>query len=139
MNKIDIFKDLSVNDLRSVDGDKYSTILGDYYGQFTDFCNFIQDQCVDSPDLKHHIEGLSCSIDDTGAEFSVSLDTGDTKTIHFDDPSKIVNKGEGKIVYRRGSFPTIQEIEDRENEKERLEAEAITLKAAKRSRRSQNK
>lgn len=134
MDKINIFKDLTVNDLRNEDCDKYSTILGDYYGQFSDFCNFVEDQCNDAPGLEDHIEGLSCSISDEGAQFDVKLDNGETKTIHFDHPRDIVNRGTSKIIFTNKP-KTIEEIEKAEVEAERLEEEAAAAKASKRSKK----
>lgn len=131
MDKIEIFRDLTVKDLRNVDCDKFSTILGDYYPQFTNFCNFISDQFTDCPDLEGHIKGLECSIDDNGAVFSVGLDTGETKTIHFDKPGSMVNRGEGTITYKA---LTIDEIEDLETQKE-LEAAKNAASSSKRSRK----
>lgn len=134
MDKIDIFKDLSVRDLRNEDCDKYSTILGDYYGQFSDFCNFVEDQCNTTPGLEDHIEGLSCSISDEGAQFDVTLDNGETKTIHFDHPKDFVNRGSSKIIFTNKP-KTIEEIEEAEVEAERLEAEAAAAKVSKRSKK----
>lgn len=134
MDKIDIFKDLSVKDLRNEDCDKFSTILGDYYEQFSNFCNFVENQCNDTPGLEDHIEGLSCSISDEGAQFDVRLDTGDTKTIHFDNPKDFINRGTTKMVFTN-KRKTIEEIEKAEAEAERLEAEAAAAKASKRSKK----
>lgn len=137
MDKIEIFKDLSVKDLRTEDIDKFSTILGDYYGQFTDFCNFVQDQCGDIPGLEDHIKGLECSIGNDGAIFSIGLDNGETKEIHFDNPKDVICKGEGKIVYQN-KFPshhlTIEEIEEKEVEKEK-EQERLSLVSTRRTRK----
>lgn len=131
MDKIEIFRDLSVRDLQNTDCDKFSTILGDYFPQFTNFCNFVADQCTECPGLEDHIKGLECSIDENGAVFSVGFDNGETKTIHFDKPGTMVNRGEGTITYRH---LTIDEIEEIETQKD-LEAAQSTSGSSKRSRK----
>lgn len=145
MDKIQIFKDLSVKDLREDGYDKYSAILGDYYSQFTSFCDFLQGQCKEIPGLESHIEGMECSINDTGAEFEIHLSDGDSKTIHFVDQREMINKGEGRIIYHKSEgyrtpyhHPSIQEVERREEEQERLEEEA-KLKAHSKKRASKKK
>lgn len=141
MDKVKIFKGLSVKGLRDENLDKFSTILGDYYGQFTSFCNFVQDQCTDDPSLEDHIKGLECSIDDNGAVFTIGLDNGESKDIHFDKPNEITNCGRGKIVYQNkvpSRHLTIEEIEEKETESERLLQENA-MKLTSRSRKKKSK
>ncbi len=90
MNTIDIFKQISVQDLRDLDRDKCATLLGDQFQQFDGFCEAVISRCEEDPIWENQIASMSCTINEEGsAVFTTTLRDGSKNDVHFDKPEDI--------------------------------------------------
>lgn len=85
MDRIDIFKELSLNDLKQYDSSLAKKFLGNYYAEFSDFCAFLRSNIGElrSSDGESYplVKTISCDFTDDGVHFSMEMLNGKTQDV----------------------------------------------------------
>ena len=71
LNRLDIFQELSLNELKEYDFSKAEKIISEHYISFDKFCNYIKNDIINISDIKK----VSCTLLDGKIMFFVELTT----------------------------------------------------------------
>lgn len=88
MDRIELFKELSLNDLREYDSSKAENLIGPYYDQFSGFCDFLRSGIGEIYDNEKDeaipiVQSVSCNIDQDGIRFELKMQNGIEKEVYF--------------------------------------------------------
>ena len=85
MDRVEIFKELSLNELREYDASLAENLIGDYYDAFSEFCSFLKSSNVEiqkpNGEKESVVKTVSCSINDDGVHFELRLCNGEEKEV----------------------------------------------------------
>ena len=85
LDRVELFKELSLNELREYDVSTAEKLIGDYYDAFSTFCNYLQNNIVEIADDEGKIypivDSVSCSIDDLGVRFEMKMANGQSQEV----------------------------------------------------------
>ena len=84
LNRVELFKELSLNELREYDVSTAEKLIGDYYDAFSTFCDFLQrnNNVADEKGIIHPIvDSVSCSIDNSGVHFEIKMANGQSQEV----------------------------------------------------------
>ena len=85
LDRVELFKELSLNELREYDISTAEKLIGDYYDAFSTFCNYLQNNIVEIADDEGKIypivDSVSCSIDDLGVRFEMKMANGQSQEV----------------------------------------------------------
>lgn len=82
LNRIDIFKELSLNELQEYDSSTAENLIGNYYDQFSEFCSFLHDNITigevenEEGEMVPIVKSVSCNIGDDGVRFEMEMING---------------------------------------------------------------
>lgn len=86
MDRADLFRNLSTDDFHNYDPKKQEVLLGEYYEDFENLCNFLKKETSPDGNFYENVSAASCRIEPDGVYFEVTLTGGDVKKIHIDHP-----------------------------------------------------
>ena len=85
LDRVELFKELSLTELREYDVSTAEKLIGDYYDAFSTFCNYLQNNIVEIEDDEGKIypivDSVSCSIDDLGVRFEMKMANGKSQEV----------------------------------------------------------
>ena len=85
LDRVELFKELSLNELKEYDVSTAEKLIGDYYDAFSTFCDFLQNNIVEVPDEEGEVhpivDSVSCSIDDLGVRFEMKMANGKSQEV----------------------------------------------------------
>ena len=85
LDRVELFKELSLNELKEYDVSTAEKLIGDYYDAFSTFCNYLQNNIVEIVDDEGKsypiIDSVSCSIDDLGIRFEMKMANGQSQEV----------------------------------------------------------
>ena len=85
LDSVELFKELSINELKEYDISTAEKLIGDYYDAFSSFYEFLQHNIVEIPDEEGNIhpivDSVSCSIDELGVRFEMKMTNGQSQEV----------------------------------------------------------
>lgn len=85
LDRVELFKELSLNELKEYDVSTAEKLIGDYYDAFSTFCNYLQNNIVEIVDDEGKsypiVDSVSCSIDDLGIRFEMKMANGQSQEV----------------------------------------------------------